>query len=257
MSHWRAPFVEEHVNTDTYHLAPSRRPAHRRNRTTADAAYHGTDGTRQTPFRIARIGKAVPVHAADPVNDQVLLERACLGDIEALNGIVRNHWRCVYRLVSGSALERTSVEELVGEVFARSISRISTLLVDRADLCLGLTTIARDLLQAVAQEQGLSLRTLTRTEPRTTTPVISVLHTDGVLDTPSSLPVDAARVQRVIEMIPLLPVLEQELMRLRLLEGMSVSEVAAWWGRTVEFTARVQQSALDTLRAEMESGEWE
>jgi len=257
VSHGPQPFVHWGMETDTYQLPASHRDVRcLRTGTRSGAARRGDRdlelGTGEPEPEPGR-GRGDHVLENDPgaasTLEQSLLERACIGDDEALDLLCRSHWICVYRLVSELAHGGGNAEEITQEVFARAIAGLPAIVHAGPDLCSCLVTIASWLVDGGSGTDYLSQHVgpgLARDTCLTGAAVdFTTCGLGGLMR------------RDLVTVLPHLPESYRELLRLRFVDGIEVGEVAAIWGRSPEVVHEVELRALAALRAELTSGEWE
>jgi RNA polymerase sigma-70 factor (ECF subfamily) len=167
-----------------------------------------------------------------------LLTRAQRGDRAALEMLCRQEWTTVYRIVAGRVAGRQEAEDLTQEVFARALGHL--------DAYRSSSGSFRPYLIAVAQNL---VRDHWRSQRRR--PVADV--DSSVLAAPQVGPEAAAvaaeeRAELIVALAGL-PHRYQEVLRLRLLEGRPVAEVAALLDRSPDAVRQLQRRALTALRS--------
>ncbi len=165
-----------------------------------------------------------------------LFDRAKNGDREALEGLIRQEWPRVHRIVHAEVRDRPVADDLTQETFARVLPRLCQLSAE-GPLRAYLDQVARNLVRDRWRRRRLS---------------------DGspVLDRPSHEPGPEAQVLVALDGVAVraalhrLPPHYRSVLRLRLAEGRTSPEVAVALGRSPGAVRQLLHRALEQLRAE-------
>jgi RNA polymerase sigma-70 factor (ECF subfamily) len=153
--------------------------------------------------------------------------------------VVAGAWRVVYYRVAQRVSDRREAEELAQEVFCRVLSRLATLPADRE--------VRRSYLAMAAQNL---LYDHWRRRDRARMADLAFAGDPSSEDGPfeddvlSRLPSEELRAA-----LETLPALHRQVLRLRIVEGLTAEEVGAVVGRRADTVRQVQHRALAALRA--------
>ncbi len=173
----------------------------------------------------------------DPDEDR-LLRRVQAGDRAALDFLCRREWRPLYRIVAASVPQKAEAEELTQEVFARAIASLPRYRYDGVPFEAYLAQIARNLIRDTWR------RAQTGSVVEGDVPD-QVSHDAG----PEEQAEKAYLRQQLATALDRISPEYREVLRLRVLEGRSGSEVAELLGRTPDAVRQLQHRAMVALRA--------
>lgn len=171
-----------------------------------------------------------------------LLHQAQQGDREAVESLFRREWRPVYDLLYRALGQRAEAEDLTQEVFIRALSSLERYQPSTTPFAGYLAVIARNLLRDHWRRGHTSLHL--QAIPELPSPSAGPEHTALQTDEP-------ARLQALLA--PLSPD-QQQVIRLRVLEGRPTVEVAKLMGRSPGAIRVLQHRALTTLRTMLAEG---
>lgn len=173
----------------------------------------------------------------------VLIERAQRGDRAAAEELCSEHWRAVYRLVYARVGNRQEAEDLTQEAFARFWRALPRF--QGSDVGPYLRTIALNLLRNHLRDHArhpeVELGDLDSRAPSAEHEVFALWQQDEVRRLLDELGGDQANV-----------------LRLRLIEALSVGEAGERMGKSPEAIRSLQYRALQELRRRLatSSAEW-
>jgi RNA polymerase sigma-70 factor, ECF subfamily len=177
------------------------------------------------------------------IRERDLLRRAQRGDRHALEALCREEWLAVYRIVAARTASRQEAEDLTQEVFARAIGRLSTYAPRGArSFRPYLIGVARNLLAD-------RWRTHQRVGAQFALDPAQLAAADG---DPEAEALAAADRAALVAALARLSALHQRVLRLRLLDGRSASEVGAILERSPDAVRQLQHRALEALRLELD-----
>ncbi len=178
--------------------------------------------------------------AGAEADDLALLRRAQSGDQRALEVLCRRCWKPVYRSFARFTCNPADAEDLTQEVFLRALRSLPRFedrgLPFTAYLLRIASNLARDRWRA-----GPSRTVVTADLPERAAPGPG----------PDSLAVDGDRHQALVAALDRLAPHHRAVLRLRILEGRTTSEVAAITGRNQPAVRQLQVRALVALRAQL------
>lgn len=167
-----------------------------------------------------------------------LLERALRGDRQALDELCRQEWRPVYGIIYQGVQNRAEAQDLTQEVFLRALKSLDRYQATGAPFRAYLGTIARNLLRDRWRRRSYPTADLdTVPEPPETNPG------------PEQLALASSDQQFIEEAFLTLQEDHQTVIRLRILESRSSSEVGEMMGRSPAAIRQLQRRALLALRA--------
>lgn len=181
----------------------------------------------------AAIGRASP----DP-DDSALLRQARSGDQQALDELCRRNWKPVYRSFARLTRNPAEAEDLTQEVFLRALRSLPRFEDRGLPFTAYLLRIARNL--ARDRWRAGSARLMVTAD---------VPDRAGPGPGPENLAVDADRREALLAALDRLTPDHRAVLRLRILEGRTTSEVAALIHRSQPAVRQLQVRALAALRA--------
>ena len=174
---------------------------------------------------------------SSPMDEALLLEQALLGDRRALDELCRREWQPVYGLLYQSLQNRAEAQDLTQEVFLRALRSLDRYQVTGAPFHAFLATIARNL-----------LRDRWRRRSYPTVDIYLVPEAPEQRPGPEQLAVAANDQQTIEEALLTLPDDQQTVIRLRILEARSSTEVGTLMGRSPAAIRQLQHRAILALR---------
>jgi RNA polymerase sigma-70 factor (ECF subfamily) len=192
--------------------------------------------------------QAAGEQAADPGWDALV--RARSGDRDALDQLCRENWLWVYRAVSRWASSQADAEDLTQDVFVRAIQSLATFRPEPAvPYQAYLLRIARNLVidrwrarqPGATSYQELSAQRLQQPDDRVAGPEAIVISQDEH--------------QRLLAAIDGLPDAYSDVLRQRIVLGLTAAEVGARTGLTANAVRQLQFRAMTALRRELASAE--
>jgi RNA polymerase sigma-70 factor, ECF subfamily len=194
----------------------------------------------------------------DPDHDQAesqsgdLLSRACAGDGDALNRLCQENWLPVYRSVARWAGTPAEAEDLTQEVFVRAIQSIGSY--RGADLGIPyrayLLRISRNL--AIDRWRAKQAAGVVTHQPMSEA---DMPRPYGVDDGPEATAIRCEEHRRLFAALDRLPDAYSDVLRLRILCGLTAAEVAARTGQTANAVRQLQFRAMAALRSEFATDE--
>lgn len=172
-----------------------------------------------------------------------LVRRAQRGDRDAVEALFLSEWKPVYRQLYRAVGNRQDAEDLTQDVFVRALSAIDDYQQRSTPFAAYLAVIARNLVRdhwrrGNRAKSKLTLIDLLACAP--TSPEQIVVQADG-----------RSRVESLLESLP--PDYRQ-VIRLRVIEGRRVNEVADLMQRSPGAIRVLQHRALEMLRAQFREG---
>ncbi|HEY3955401.1 MAG TPA: sigma-70 family RNA polymerase sigma factor [Streptosporangiaceae bacterium] len=174
---------------------------------------------------------------AEP-GDALLLRRARSGDQQALETLCRRYWRPVYRSLARYTSDSGEAEDLTQEVFLRALRALPRY-TDR-----GLPYLAY-LLRISAN----LARDRWRAGPARVVPVASIPDRPAPGPGPDGLAVASDRRAALLRALDRIAPDHRTVLRLRILEGRTATEVGAMTGRSAAAVRQLSVRALAALRA--------
>lgn len=168
-----------------------------------------------------------------------LVEAAQAGDRDAYGQLYTRYAPGVSRFVGSRLRDRALAEDLTSETFARALRRIDSVSYQGRDAGAWFTTIARNLITDHVKSS--------RTQRETVTAEIDDASTDQ--DTPEQAVIRRDTAADVRRRVGQLPTDQQECIRLRYFQDLSVAETAAAMGRNDGAVKALAHRGLEGLRA--------
>jgi RNA polymerase sigma-70 factor (ECF subfamily) len=173
------------------------------------------------------------------VTDAALVARAKAGEIGAFGELYRRHLAPIYRYIRSRVGSDREAEDLTEEVFLKSFEALNTYVERGAPYSAYLYRIARNLVVDHYRSRNLPL------------PLDEV---DRLEDPASAVETNLVQKESVHELMRGLAALgasQREVIRLRILVGLSTEEVAAWLGKKPSTVRVLLHRALKALRQEI------
>lgn len=169
--------------------------------------------------------------------------RAQAGDLEALGHLYDRHQESIYRYLWSRLHDEPLAEDLTGDVFARMLRALPSYRPGRAPFRAWLYRIAHNLLVDHHRSQdGPELVPLPEVEP--------TLGGDG--GDPMVIVQERLSIERIKHALARIDPVQQDVVVMRFLVGLSLKEVAAALGRSVSAIKSLQHRGLVALRAALE-----
>jgi RNA polymerase sigma-70 factor (ECF subfamily) len=172
-----------------------------------------------------------------------LIEAAQAGDREAFGRLYSRYAPGVSRFVGSRLRDLSLAEDLTSETFARALRRIDSVSYQGRDAGAWFTTIARNLITDHVKSS--------RVQRETTIAEVADASTDDRQDSPEQVVIRRDAAADVRRRVGALPTDQQECIRLRYLQELSVSETAAVMGRNEGAVKALAHRGLEGLRASM------
>jgi RNA polymerase sigma-70 factor (ECF subfamily) len=170
-----------------------------------------------------------------------LIEAAQAGDREAFGRLYSRYAPGVSRFVGSRTQDPAQAQDLTSETFARALHRIDSVSYQGRDAGAWFTTIARNLVLDHVKSH--------RYQREQTTAEISDARADQ--DTPEQAVIKRDTAADVRRRVAELPTDQQECLRLRFFQDLSVAETAAVMGRNEGAVKALQHRGVLGLRASM------
>lgn len=177
------------------------------------------------------------------MGDDRLIREAQSGDERALEELCQREWRPVYTLLYSRLRDRAEAEDATQDVFLRALRSFDRYRHRDTPFRAYLATIARNLLRDRWRKRGPSLVDISdQPDPPEGDPQ------------PDERVIAAERQHLIQQLIATLNPDQQQVIRLRILEGRPAEEVASIMGRTPNAIRQLQFRALANLRERMQEG---
>jgi RNA polymerase sigma-70 factor (ECF subfamily) len=170
-----------------------------------------------------------------------LIEAAQAGDRDAFGRLYARYANEVSRFVTSRTGDRVLADDLTSETFLRALRRIDSVSYQGRDPGAWFTTIARNL---VLDHVKSSRYQLDR-------PTADITDADDRNDSPEQAVIRRDTAAEVRRHVAELPADQQECIRLRYLDELSVAEVAAVMGRSDSAVKALTHRGVEGLRASM------
>jgi RNA polymerase sigma-70 factor, ECF subfamily len=174
-------------------------------------------------------------------DDSALLALAAAGDQQAVGALCRRYWWPVYRSFARYTSDPFEAEDLTQEVFLRAVRALPGFADTGVPYSAYLLTIAANL-----------ARDRWRARPWRVVPVGDVPERPAAGPGPDGLAVESARRAALVRALDQLRPDQRTVLRLRILEGRTVGEVAALTNRSAAAVRQCQVRALSALRAALD-----
>ncbi len=178
--------------------------------------------------------------ASDEMDDSTLLRRIRAGDQRALEVLCRRAWKPVYRSFARFTRDPAEAEDLTQEVFLRALRSLPQF----EDRGLPFTAYLLRIASNLARDRW-------RSGPSRTVVTADVPERAVPGPGPDSLAVESDRRQVLVAALDRLAPDHRAVLRLRILEGRTTSEVAALTDRSQPAVRQLQVRALAALRAQL------
>ena len=179
----------------------------------------------------------------DNLGDSQLIRKAQQGDIDALNTLFRREWKSVYALIYRIVQDRSAAEDLTQDAFLRALRALDRYEDTGIPFRAFLATVARNL-----------ARSYWRRRPQST---LNSDHLHGLISgesTPEALALVRDEQDDLDAVLRTLPADYETVIRLRILDDRSTTEVAAIMNRSPGAIRVLQHRALAALRTRMPEG---
>jgi RNA polymerase sigma-70 factor, ECF subfamily len=170
-----------------------------------------------------------------------LIEAAQAGDRDAFGRLYARYANEVSRFVTSRTGDRVLADDLTSETFLRALRRIDSVSYQGRDPGAWFTTIARNL---VLDHVKSSRYQLDR-------PTADITDSDNRQDSPEQAVIRRDTAAEVRRRVAELPADQQECIRLRYLDQLSVAETAAVMGRSDSAVKALTHRGVEGLRASM------
>jgi RNA polymerase sigma-70 factor (ECF subfamily) len=170
-----------------------------------------------------------------------LLARARAGDQEALDQLCRDNWLPVYRAVSRWARTPAEAEDLTQEVFLRALQALSRLRDPSTPYRAYLIRVARNLVIDKWRERRVEVAGDLPDRP------------DSAAG-PEAAAIFSDESRRLLAALDKLPDDYSDVLRLRIMHGLSAAEVGERRGQTANAVRQLQFRAVAALRRELAAG---
>jgi RNA polymerase sigma-70 factor (ECF subfamily) len=170
-----------------------------------------------------------------------LIEAAQAGDRDAYGQLYTRYAPGVSRFVESRLRDRALAEDLTSETFARALRRIDSVSYQGRDAGAWFTTIARNLILDHVKSSRVQRETF----------AAEVADAAAEQDSPEQAVIRQDAAADVQRRVGALPTDQQECLRLRYLQELSVAETAAAMGRNENAVKALAHRGLEGLRASM------
>jgi RNA polymerase sigma-70 factor (ECF subfamily) len=170
-----------------------------------------------------------------------LVTRVQAGDREAFSDLYKIHNNQVSRFVSNRLRDRGAVEDITSETFVRALRRIDSVTNQGTDFGAWLTVIARNLVLDHVKSSRCQRETVTA----------EIGDADTEQDSPEQVVIRRDAAADVRRRVSQLPTDQQECIRLRYFQDLSVAETAAEMGRNEGAVKALAHRSVVGLRASM------
>jgi RNA polymerase sigma-70 factor, ECF subfamily len=181
-------------------------------------------------------GQADP--ACPGLDDSALLSLARSGDQRALEALCRRNWRPVYRSFARYTRDPSEAEDLTQEVFLRALRALPQF----ADRGVPYTAYLLRIAANLARDRW-------RAGPARVVPVGEVPERPSPGRGPDGLAIDSERRAALLSALDRLGADQRAVIRLRILEGRTASEVGFLTNRSSAAVRQLQVRAVAALRA--------
>ncbi len=172
-----------------------------------------------------------------------LIAAAQAGDRDAFGQLYTDYAGRVSRFVGNRLRDRGAVEDLTSETFARALRRIDSVSDQGRDVGAWLTVIARNLVLDHVKSSRHRLET--------TTAEIDDTNSDDRQDSPEQAVIRRDAAADVRRRVAQLPTDQQECIRLRYFQDLSIAETAAVMGRNDGAIKALAHRGIEGLRTSM------
>ena len=179
----------------------------------------------------------------DPLepDDSTLLSLARSGDQRALEALCRRSWRPVYRSFARYTIDPAEAEDLTQEVFLRAMRAFPQF----ADRGVPYTAYLLRIAANLARDRW-------RAGPARVVPVGDIPEWPAPGPGPDGLAVESDRRAALLRALDRLGPDQRAVLKLRILDGRTASEVAAMTNRSAAAVRQLQVRALAALRAALD-----
>lgn len=175
-----------------------------------------------------------------PDNENLIIARAQQGDRTALNTLVSSHWPSIYRLALAKTGSPEESQEIAQDTFLKALAALSRYQETNAAFKTYLTRIALNLITDYYRKRG-----------RTPQVVDIAEYSRPIIDTgmrPEDAAVSAERRQEIVRLLKLLPAEQEQVIELRIIQGLAVADTARIMGKSSAAVKMLQQRALKKLK---------
>jgi RNA polymerase sigma-70 factor (ECF subfamily) len=176
--------------------------------------------------------------------DADLVRRAQGGDVEAIGELYDRHHTRIFRYLWSRVRDVQLAEDLTGEVFVRMVTHLSDYRSRGVPFRSWLYRIAHNLAMDHGRKQS----------QRQIVPLYHAEGVDGGGQDPVSTVERQLTVERVEQALDEIDPIQQQVVVLRFLVGLSLREVAATLDKTVAAVKSLQHRGLVALRAALKEG---
>jgi RNA polymerase sigma-70 factor (ECF subfamily) len=170
-----------------------------------------------------------------------LVDAAQQGDREAFGRLYARYAPAVSRFVGSRLRDRGLAEDVTSETFARALRRIDSVSYQGRDAGAWFTTIARNLITDHVKSSRVQRETVTA----------EIADADTQQDSPEQAVIRRDTAADVRRRVGQLPTDQQECIRLRYFQDLSVAETAAVMGRNEGAVKALAHRGVEGLRASM------
>lgn len=175
-----------------------------------------------------------------PDNENLIIAQAQDGDRTALNTLVTSHWPSIYRLALAKTGNPEEAQEIAQDTFLRALAALPRYKETNAAFKTYLSRIAINLITDYYRKRGRTPQVVDITE-----------YSEPLTDTgvrPEDAAVNAERREEVARMLGLLPAEQQQVIELRIIQGLAVADTARIMGKSGAAVKMLQQRALKKLK---------
>ena len=175
-----------------------------------------------------------------PDNENLIIAQAQDGDRTALNTLVTSHWPSIYRLALAKTGNPEEAQEIAQDTFLRALAALPRYKETNATFKTYLSRIAINLITDYYRKRGRTPQVVDITE-----------YSEPLTDTgvrPEDAAVNAERREEVARMLGLLPAEQQQVIELRIIQGLAVADTARIMGKSGAAVKMLQQRALKKLK---------
>lgn len=175
-----------------------------------------------------------------PDNENLIIAKAQDGDRTALNTLVTSHWPSIYRLALAKTGNPEEAQEIAQDTFLRALAALPRYKETNATFKTYLSRIAINLITDYYRKRGRTPQVVDITE-----------YSEPLTDTgvrPEEAAVNAERREEVARMLGLLPAEQQQVIELRIIQGLAVADTARIMGKSGAAVKMLQQRALKKLK---------
>lgn len=175
-----------------------------------------------------------------PDSENLIIAQAQDGDRAALNTLVTSHWPSIYRLALAKTGKPEEAQEIAQDTFLRALAALPRYKETNATFKTYLSRIALNLITDYYRKRGRTPQVVDITE-----------YSEPLTDTgvrPEEAAVNTERREEVARMLALLPAEQQQVIELRIIQGLAVADTARIMGKSGAAVKMLQQRALKKLK---------